>query len=141
LQNSGTDPRNLQHNFGLTDANLEPKPAYHAMRAVAPLVAPSVSGERLPTANGEWLVRLRHDDGSTVVGLWTAGRPAKRVELFLRVPVDVQASVSGGAAGYATPARVRLRPGWNRLDLEASGSPVLISVPAVEATVGTLRDK
>jgi hypothetical protein len=141
LQNSGTDPRNLQHNFGLTDANLEPKPAYHALRAVAPLVAPSESGERVPTANGEWLVRLRHADGSTVLGLWTPARASKRVELWLRVPADVQSSVSGGASGYAKTARVRLRPGWNRLDLEVSGAPVLIMVPRLEATVGELRDK
>jgi len=140
LQNSGSDPGNVQHNFGLTDPNLAPKPAYHAMRAVAPLVAPSVSGERLQARAGEWLVRLRHGDGSTVLGLWVEGAP-KRIELDVWLPADAWSARSGGAAGYAAGESALLRAGWNRLELAVSGAPVLIAVPGTEAVVGGLRDK
>jgi hypothetical protein len=140
LQDSGTDPGNAQHNFGLTDANLVPKPAYHAMRAVGPLVGPSVSGERLPAPAGEWVVRLRHGDGSTVLGLWVEGAP-KRAEIDVYVPADAWSSRAGGAAGYQAGESVLLRAGWNRLELALSGAPVLIAVPGVEATVGGMRGK
>ena len=139
LQNSGGDPGNVQHNFGLTDANLDPKPAYHAMRAVAPLVAPSVSAERLPAPAGEWLVRLRHGDGSTVLALWAEGAP-RRVGLDVWLPSDAWSRRSGGALGYRAGESLLLRGGWNRLDLALSGTPVLITVPRTDAVVGKVRD-
>jgi hypothetical protein len=140
LQNSGTDPRDIQHNFGLTDANLEPKPAYHAMRLVAPLVARSVSGERLPAPGGEWVVRLRLADGSTVLALWAPGA-AKQVELAVRLPSDASSWRSGGALGYEARDGLQLRGGWNRLALDLDGRPVVVVVPGVDAHVGELRDR
>ena len=139
LQNSGGDPGNIQHNFGLTDANLDPKPAYHAMRAVAPLVAPSVSAERLPAPAGEWRVRLRHGDGSTVLALWAEGAP-RRVGLDVWLPADAWSRQSGGGLGYQASESLLLRGGWNRLDLALSGTPVLITVPRTDAVVGKVRD-
>lgn len=140
LQNSGADPNDVQHNFGLMDANLAPKPAYHAMSTVAPLVARSVSAERFPAAAGEWLVHLRHGDGSSVLGLWVEGAP-KPVEVDLWIPSDTSGWRSGGAHGYQAGESVLLRGGWNRLDLALSGRPVLIIVPGVEVVVGGLRAK
>jgi hypothetical protein len=140
LQNSGTDPRDIQHAFGLTDANLEPKPAYHAMRVVAPLVSPSVSGERVPTAGGEWLIRLRHADGSTVLGLWVADPAPKKVQLSVWLPSDAWSMMWRGG-GYQAGESFLLRGGWNRLELELSGSPVLILAPRTEAVVGDLQNK
>jgi hypothetical protein len=35
LRDQGSDPRNKEHNFGVLDADMRPKPAAHALRAVA----------------------------------------------------------------------------------------------------------
>jgi hypothetical protein len=109
------------------------------MRAVAPLVAPSVSAERLPAAAGQWLVRLRHGDGSTVLALWAEGE-RRRVELDVWLPSDAWSRQSGGALGYQAGESLLLRGGWNRLTLSLSGAPVLIAVPRTDAVVGGVRD-
>jgi hypothetical protein len=139
LQNSGADPRDVQHNFGLADTWLQPRPAYHAMRTVAPLVAPSISGERVPTAGGEWLVRLRHEDGSTVLALWIADGAPRTVELAVWLPADAWSWRSGGAFGYQAGESLLLRGGWNRLELELSGTPVLLFAPQTEVYVGSVQ--
>jgi hypothetical protein len=141
LRDTGPNANDLQHNFGLLDARLQPKPAYFAMQSIAPLVSPSVSAERLPTPGGEWLIRLRHTDATTVFGLWVTQGGPKQVELALAVPADAAAMISGGALGYQMKQTRTLQKGQHRLDLQASGAPVLIAVQGVAATFEGLRDK
>jgi hypothetical protein len=84
-------------------------------------------------------VRVRHADGSTALGVWVEGAP-RRISLDLSLPSDVWAWRSGGARGYREGESVLLRGGRNRLELDASGAPVLISVPRTEVAVGRVVD-
>jgi hypothetical protein len=141
LQDGGTDPNDIQHKFGLIDAGLTPKPAYRALQAVAPLVAASIGAERVPTSGGEWVIRLRQPDDTTVVALWTPEATARRVELTVTVRTDTTAVVSRGAEGYRPGDPRALGTGLHRLDLEISASPVLVEFRKTAASVDGLRRK
>ncbi len=141
LQDGGTDPNDIQHQFGLIDARLTPKPAYRALQAVAPLVATSTAAERVPTGGGEWVIRLRQPDDTTVVALWTTEASARRVELTVTVATETTAVVSTGAEGYRPGDPRPLRSGPHRLDLEISATPVLVEFRKTAASVDGLRRK
>ena len=60
FQDDGWDPADNEHNFGLVRPDLTPKPGYHVLADIAPLVSRSVFRDRLPTADDQlWILRFR----------------------------------------------------------------------------------
>ena len=141
LQDSGTSANDIQHNFGLLDSGLAPKPAYRTMQVVAPLVAASKTAERVLPNGSEWVIRLRQPDDTTIVALWTAETTPRQVELTVTVSSDTTAIVSMGSAGYRPDGGRALPRGLHRLDLEISGSPVIVEFRQTAASVEGVRRK
>ena len=141
LQDSGTSANDIQHNFGLLDSGLAPKPAYRTMQVVAPLVAASKTAERVLPNGPEWVIRLRQPDDTTIVALWTTETTPRQVELTVTVSSDTTAVVSMGSAGYRPDGGRTLPRGLHRLDLEISGSPVLVEFRQTAASVEGVRRK
>jgi hypothetical protein len=139
LQDGGSNPRDIQQNFGLVDSQFVPKPAYHAMRAVAPVVAASTGADRLQTPGGEWLIRLRQRDDATVLALWVADGSPRRMQLTLSVPADAVAVLSGGASGYQAREQRSLQRGRNVLAMEIGPAPLLIELKGSTVNVEGLR--
>ena len=111
------------------------------MQVVAPLVAASRTAERVLPSGAEWVIRLRQPDDTTIVALWTTETTPRQVELTVTVSSDTTAVVSMGSAGYRPDGGRVLPRGLHRLDLEISGSPVIVEFRQTAASVEGVRRK
>lgn len=87
LANDGNNPAEQEHNFGLLRRDLSPKPAYLALKRIAPVLNDYryVPSEALPAAEGSpALVQLEFRNGDQrVLAVWTQG---DREAVTLSVP-------------------------------------------------------
>jgi hypothetical protein len=94
LANDGNDPADPEHNFGLLRRDLSPKPAYEALKRLAPVLADYhyVPGPVLPAAaGGDDLVQLAFQKGNErLLAVWTQGAAAS---IVLTVPGAPQGPV------------------------------------------------
>lgn len=71
LQNDGPDPAAREHNFGLLQQDLSPKPAYRALQLVSQLVRDGQYLGQLPISDkGLWALRFTHRE-KEVVAIWS----------------------------------------------------------------------
>lgn len=73
-KNDGPDPAEREHNFGLVTAQLEPKPAYRAIRALTTALDGYRLDRRLPVGGDEDYVLLFSRRGQPMqLAVWTTG--------------------------------------------------------------------
>ncbi|WP_263261184.1 hypothetical protein [Pseudomonas sp. RIT-PI-S] len=96
LANDGYDPAEQEHNFGLLRRDLSPKPAYEALKRIAPVLNDYhyVPGPNLPAAEGsDDLLQLEFRKGTErVLAVWTAGPPRTVTLQLPSGPTQVHAS-------------------------------------------------
>ncbi|GAO91207.1 hypothetical protein PSA5_00840 [Pseudomonas syringae pv. actinidiae] len=75
LYNDGPDRRDQEHNFGLLNEDLSPKPAYTMMKAIAPVVRDFTYDAQASTLTQD-LYQLYFDKGAErVLVAWAIGKP------------------------------------------------------------------
>ena len=132
FQDDGWNPQYNEDNFGLVRPDLTPKPAYHVMADIAPLVA---SGEYVGRveAKDESLWVLRFKVGSSDRwALWSADDKDRQVILETESsdrPLTIQQTGADARLvkwGFRDWTSRRSEPAANRLSLVVGARPVLI---------------
>ena len=121
-RNDGTDPHNIEHNFGLVTRDLRPKTSYTAAQVLNETLAGYAFQRRIPLADPRDYVLLFYDGARVALAAWTVREEAHTLTLPpLCDAVDVVSmlgeteTVAGGAAGLEltlddAPRYVRLCP-------------------------------
>lgn len=123
FRDDGWDRSNMQDTFGLVDPNLTPKPAFAALKAVAPVVREAWAVEDLSTGipSLHALIFRLHGD-KQVLAVWSRsqtgviGADVSGARLY-----EIQSVLPNNTDVY------RLRPGATEQTLEISDIPVLIT--------------
>ena len=75
-QNDGTDPNENEHNFGTVLPDLEPKPAYAAIRTLTAELSGYRIAQRLKLASNEdYALLLTNAQGQSKLAVWTLAKP------------------------------------------------------------------
>jgi len=132
FQDDGWSPEYNEDNFGLVRPDLTPKPAYHVLADIAPIVAQGEFVDRLPTKDEScWILRFkvgREDSWA----LWSADDKNRQVILEAEAPAGQVTIRQAGHDAY--PMRWGFRDGVgrrgelapNRLSIIVGHRPVLI---------------
>lgn len=124
-KNDGADPAENEHNFGTVLPDLEPKPAYLALKLLArELAGYSVSG-RLPLTNEKaWVLVCNNTNGTRKLAAWTTGEPCK---VTVRVK-GATATLQGTGAGFpkASPE--------SQLELALEAAPQYVTLGRAEVS-------
>jgi hypothetical protein len=78
LRDQGTDRNDKEHNFGVLDATMEPKPAARALRAVAQLLS-EVQRFHDESRGTEHRISATRADGTKIVLAWSEGSVATQL--------------------------------------------------------------
>ncbi len=71
-KNDGPDPAEREHNFGLVDQELQPKPAYHALRTLAQTLRGFSLARRHDTGRaGDFVLVFTNETGQTRLAAWS----------------------------------------------------------------------
>jgi hypothetical protein len=100
FQDDGWKPEYNEDNFGLVRPDLTPKPAYHVLRDIAPVVSGGQHLDRLPTKDESlWVLRfkVRQED---CWALWSADDQDRQVILETNTPARPILIQPAGHAGY-----------------------------------------
>lgn len=114
-KNDGEDPGENEHNFGTVTYDLQPKPAYTAMKTMTHQLSGCRIVKRVATGNEADYVLLCARPDANILAAWSTGQPH-----------SVELSVSGtaqpvrGMKGEGTEFAPRMEPGKLTLDLEAA---------------------
>jgi hypothetical protein len=131
FQDDGWDPGYNEHHFGLVRPDLTPKPAYHVLADIAPLVSRGRFLDRLPTDDQHlWILRFRLD----AVDCWAvwSGDDRERQVVFENSqpaqPLTVrQAGHAPRTQSWGFRDWVQRQPlHENRLSIVAGPRPILI---------------
>ena len=76
LQNDGPDPKNREHNFGLLDHELRPKPAYLALQRISALIREGEYIGALPVEQDRGHALRFRRGAENVFALWPADKAA-----------------------------------------------------------------
>ncbi|RME89988.1 MAG: hypothetical protein D6766_13885, partial [Verrucomicrobia bacterium] len=89
-QNDGPDPAEREHNFGLVNTDLSPKPAYRAIRTLTGALRGCRIVRRLAgQGDADYILLLEDETGGQRLAVWTLGEAHE-------VAIDVE-KVGGGA--------------------------------------------
>jgi polysaccharide biosynthesis protein PslG len=120
FRDDGWDKRNQENDFGLVDPDLNPKPAFTALKAVAPIVRDALQVEDLPTGNPSVrALRFRLKGGTQVFALWNTGQNAIRLRVTGSGPLQVRSVLPNDSLGMGTSAKQR--------SINISSVPVLVT--------------
>jgi len=76
-KNDGRDPHEREHNFGVVDADLNPKPAYQAVQTLArELTGYAVAGRFPLERESDWVLLLTNHLGMTRLAAWSVEPPS-----------------------------------------------------------------
>jgi len=74
-KNDGNDPNNSEHNFGMVDANLKPKPAYLAVQTMTrELSGFRIAGRQFAGDTNDFILTFTNSAGVTKYASWTSGK-------------------------------------------------------------------
>jgi hypothetical protein len=118
LEDVGTDPREVEHRFGILRTDLTPKPAYAALATLSSMTVNSECIGRLPAGETQFLQVYRRFDGRTVVAAW-ALKPSE-----VTVPANGEAMLVSPFGGRTT---VRAESGGIRVALTTSPQYLLLA--------------
>ncbi len=82
-RNDGTDSRNVEHNFGLVRADLQPKVSFEAAQVLNQTLAGFAFQRRIPLADPRDYVLLFYDGERVALAAWTVREEAQTVTLPL----------------------------------------------------------
>lgn len=126
LKDSGTNPSELEHNFGLYRFDNSPKPVACAAQGAWAFIRSSLSAERRELASGVVSINASTDSGARIA-VWSEA-PDRRYEI--RLKGDPQ------GASFAMPCDQAARPA-SGVWIPVSSTPVLIA--ANDSAVPTLE--
>lgn len=73
-KNDGMDPNNVEHNYGVVDTDLEPKPAYEALKTMTTQLAGYQLVQRLDIgSSNDYALLFSNADGDSKLAVWTSG--------------------------------------------------------------------
>ncbi len=123
LRDGGWDERNRENDFGLVDPDLKPKPAFAALKAVAPLVMDALGVEDVSAGNPALrALRFRLRGNKQVLALWNVNQAGLiQVHVMGTAPFQINSMEPGG---YSADA---IAPGAKKQTIEVSNSPVLVT--------------
>ena len=132
LQNDGPDPRNREHNFGLLDHELRPKPAYLALQRISSLIREGEYIGTLPIEQDQVHALHFRRREENIFALWSSDNatcPKAHItadeKLSLKtIPMQGSAQPLPWTTGTRSTNRTIYQTG-----LELSSMPRLISVP------------
>lgn len=124
LRNSGTDPKNREHNFGLVTQTDQPKPAFVAMRDVLPPLLDATSVDFVEQGPKRWIVKGQRAGGASWVFAWASDGTANQA---VRLTATRPGPVTVAARRVGTSERVDY--GFSKLgeqfEMPLSGTPWL----------------
>ena len=100
-KNDGTDPNENEHNFGTMTANLQPKPAYAAIRTFTQeLTGYRISHRQALESDQDYVLVCTNSSGKQKIAAWTTGDPH---EVTVSLPGERKglAGVLGNGERYA----------------------------------------
>jgi hypothetical protein len=123
LRDDGWNRNDKEDNFGLTDPNLRPKPAFVALEAVAPVVRDALTAQELSThIPFLCVVKFNLPGNKQALALWNADQSGMiRVHVTGASPLQIRSTQPGSPDGSAKA------PGASEQTVEVSDSPVLIT--------------
>lgn len=148
-KNDGPDPNEREHNFGLVDKDLNPKPAYGALQTLTRELAGARYENRLAVGSDtDYVLRFSGSGRTSQLAVWTTGASH---ELALPVKVSHAASarlvtaqgdiarlrlaagseVGAGEGSAAAVGAVRLRLTRDRLTLDVGPAPVYVRLEGI----------
>lgn len=113
-KNDGADPREVEHNFGTVTDNLEPKPAYNALKVMTRELAGCHIELWSQTETNNFILHLVNDSGETKLAVWTVGE-AHTIQLPAASPF---ASHPVGIKGTGESFSVQVEDGKWVLEVE-----------------------
>ncbi len=123
-QNDGTDPNEREHNFGAVLPNLEPKPAYVAIRTLTHQLGGFriVKREALPSKEDYLLLCINSTTGAKKLAGWTTGKPHV-------IQVAVQLKGTRTFSGVTSMDKsLQLHEISGRMDIELGPAPVYVAL-------------
>jgi len=107
-RNDGSDPHEVEHNFGIVTADLVPKMAYQAAQTLISTLDGYSFQRRIPMAHPEDYLLLLRNGEQAVLAAWTAGSPyTVTLPLFCEAEVIAMDGsthhISATADGLAIP--------------------------------------
>lgn len=81
LIDSGTDPSEREHNFGIVKNSLTPKPAFNVFKALSGIISKSETLGSGTFSDGRNWVRLRLPEGDEATAVWTAGGTSRNFKM------------------------------------------------------------
>jgi hypothetical protein len=126
-KNDGPDPAEGEHNFGLVDKELKPKPAYTAMQNLTRALAGCAITRRVATTNAaEFVLVLNHRDGATKLAVWTTGEAGS-------TRLKLAGATTGSLRGLALDGQaVELAVAENTLTLPLGPMPLVVEMGAAK---------
>ena len=132
LQNDGPDPREREHNFGLMDHELRPKPAYLALQRISSLIREGEYIGALPVARDQVHALSFRQREENIFALWPADvASCPKVSLTAAEATSLRTLPIQGAtrplpwtAGTGPASRKD-----HQAELELSSMPILLSAP------------
>jgi hypothetical protein len=108
FRDDGRDKKNQENDFGLVGPDLTSKPAFTALKTVAPIVRDALQVEDLPTGNPSVrALRFRLDGSNQVLALWNTGQTATRLRVAGSGPLQVRSVEANDSHGTDTSAKER----------------------------------
>jgi hypothetical protein len=123
FRDDGEDGSNMEDNFGLVDSDLEPKPAFAALKAVAHIVGDARGVEDLPTDSPSLrALRFRLRGTNQVLAMWNANQDGPiRVHVVGTTSLQIRSLEPDGYNADASGPDARERT------IEISNIPVLVT--------------
>lgn len=140
LKNDGADPNNREDNFGLLDHDMTPKPAYEALKAIAPLVREGRYVGKFDTRKRSvHILRFLQSD-AMVLAMWEQADvdcPKVRLTSAMQIRAKLETVGTPLPSALSVTSRER-RARVYTLDIPLSGMPRLLSLPKASVNVGQL---
>jgi polysaccharide biosynthesis protein PslG len=122
-KNDGVNPKEREENFGTVMNDLNPKPAYVAIKTFTSELAGYRIERRVPAENEkDYLLVLVHPGGGRKVAAWTTGEPH-----MISIGQDVLGGAPGRAvSGTGQPLTIKAEAG--KVELALTGLPHYVTV-------------
>lgn len=131
LQNDGPDPKNREHNFGLLDHELRPKPAYLALQQFSGLIREGEYVDSLADGPALRALHLRKN-GQDTLALWSAdGAACPKARLTAKNKIQAHIEDRQGSRQGITWKEMRGETGQllYQAELPLSSMPYLLTTP------------
>lgn len=125
LHDSGDNPQNVEHRFGIIRTDRTAKPSFLALAVMSASLANTEYMGIVPAAKEQYIQVYRRYDGCTVLAAWTLGN------------ANVVVPIRAASATVISPAGRRAEQAITegRLNLSLTASPLYVVLPAGESAL------